>query len=119
MRLAVPDLISNSGFPPISAVELGDFAEQGLEVTHEPIIPVDHSYQALRDGVIDLVGGSAHAVLSAFPARMGANWPGLQENVIVDKTRPRVECRTRGARPWQSPSTVRGSIRRFRQSRAP
>ena len=50
MRLAVPDLISNSYFPAISAVELGDFAEQGLDVSHELIFPVDKCYQALRDG---------------------------------------------------------------------
>ena len=72
MRLAVPDLISNSYFPAISAVELGDFAEQGLDVRHELIFPVDKSYQALRDGEVDFIGGSAHAVLSAFPAWEGA-----------------------------------------------
>ena len=72
MRLAVPDLISNSYFPAISAVELGDFAQQGLDVRHELIFPVDKSYQALRDGEVDFIGGSAHAVLSAFPAREGA-----------------------------------------------
>ena len=71
MRLAVPDLISNSYFPAISAVELGDFAEQGLDVRHELIFPVDKSYQALRDGEVDFIGGSAHAVLSAFPAQCG------------------------------------------------
>ena len=68
----VPDLISNSYFPAISAVELGDFAEQGLDVRHELIFPVDKSYQALRDGEVDFIGGSAHAVLSAFPAWEGA-----------------------------------------------
>ena len=72
MRLAVPDLISNSYFPAIAAVELGDFAEQGLDARHELIFPVDKSYQALRDGEVDLVGGAAHAVLSAFPAWKGA-----------------------------------------------
>ena len=72
MRLAVPDMISNSYFPSISAVELGDFAEQGLEVSHELIFPVDKCYGALRDGEVDLIGGSAHAVLSAFPRWEGA-----------------------------------------------
>ena len=72
MRLAVPDLISNSYFPSISAVELGDFAEQGLDVSHELIFPVDKCYGALRDGEVDLIGGSAHAVLSAFPRWEGA-----------------------------------------------
>lgn len=72
MRLAVPDMISNSYFPSISAVELGDFAEQGLDVSHELIYPVDKCYGALRDGEVDLIGGSAHAVLSAFPRWEGA-----------------------------------------------
>ena len=72
MRLAVPDMISNSYFPSISAVELGDFAEQGLDVSHELIYPVDKCYGALRDGAVDFVGGSAHAVLSAFPRWEGA-----------------------------------------------
>lgn len=72
MRLAVPDLISNSYFPSISAVELGDFAEQGLDVSHELIFPVDKCYGALRDGEVDFIGGSAHAVLSAFPRWDGA-----------------------------------------------
>ena len=72
MRLAVPDLISNSYFPSISAVELGDFAAQGLEVSHELIFPVDKCYEALRDGEVDFIGGSAHATLSAFPAWRGA-----------------------------------------------
>ena len=72
MRLAVPDMISNSYFPSISAVELGDFAEQGLDVSHELIFPVDKCYGALRDGEVDLIGGSAHAVLSAFPRWEGA-----------------------------------------------
>ena len=58
MRLAVPDLISNSYFPAISAVELGYFAEHGLDVRHELIFPVDKSYQALRDGEADFIGGS-------------------------------------------------------------
>ena len=72
MRLAVPDMISNSYFPSISAVELGDFTEQGLDVSHQLIFPVDKCYGALRDGEVDLIGGSAHAVLSAFPRWEGA-----------------------------------------------
>ncbi len=72
MRLAVPDLVSNSYFPAISAVELGDFADQGLEMSHALIFPVDRCYAALRDGDVDFVGGSAHAVLSAFPDWQGA-----------------------------------------------
>jgi NitT/TauT family transport system substrate-binding protein len=72
MKLAVPDLISNSYFPAVAAVELGFFAREGLEVSLELIFPVDKAYQALRDGAVDFVGGSAHSALAAFPEWEGA-----------------------------------------------
>ena len=72
MKLAVPDLISNSYFPSIAAVELGLFKAEGLDVTHELIFPVDKAYEALREGRVDFVGGSAHSVLAAFPKWRGA-----------------------------------------------
>jgi ABC-type nitrate/sulfonate/bicarbonate transport system substrate-binding protein len=72
MKLAVPDLISNSYFPAVAAVELGFFKEEGLDVGLELIFPVDKAYQALRDGAVDFVGGSAHSVLAAFPEWDGA-----------------------------------------------
>ncbi len=67
MKLAVPDLISNSYFPAAAAVELGLFKQFGLDVSLELIFPVDKAYQALRDGEVDFVGGSAHSALAAFP----------------------------------------------------
>jgi len=73
LKIAVPDLISNSYFPAVAAVELGFFREEGLDVTLELISPVDRTYAALRDGRIDLVGGSAHSALAAFP-----DWKGLK-----------------------------------------
>lgn len=72
MKIAVPDLISNSYFPVIAAAELGFYAEQGLEMEHRLIFPVNACFEALRDGEVDFVGGSAHAVLSAFPEWQGA-----------------------------------------------
>src|SRR5919108_1048648 len=72
MKLAVPDMISNSYFPAIAAIELGMFKQEGIDVTLELIYPVDKSYAALRDGTVDFVGGSAHSALSAFPAWRGA-----------------------------------------------
>jgi NitT/TauT family transport system substrate-binding protein len=69
MKLAVPDMISNSYFPAEAAIELGYFREEGLDVLLEMIFPVDKSYEALRDGVVDFVGGSAHSALAAFPRR--------------------------------------------------
>lgn len=73
MRLAIPDLISNSYFPALAAAELGCFAREGLDVSAELIFPVDRAYEALRDGQIDFVGGAAHGALAAFP-----DWRGVK-----------------------------------------
>src|ERR1043165_4697656 len=73
MKLAIPDLISNSYFPALAAAELGFFAREGIEVSAELIFPVDRAYQALRDGDIDFVGGAAHGALAAFP-----EWRGVK-----------------------------------------
>jgi NitT/TauT family transport system substrate-binding protein len=72
MKLAVPDLISNSYFPAVAAIELGFFRQQGLDVSLELIFPVDKAYRALRDGEVDFVAGSAHSALAAFPQWRGA-----------------------------------------------
>lgn len=60
MKLAVPDLISNSYFPAVAAVALGFFEKEGLDVSLELIFPVDKCYEAMREGAVDFVGGSAH-----------------------------------------------------------
>ncbi len=73
MKLAVPDMISNSYFPAIAAIELGFFKEEGLDVSLELIFPVDKAYAALCDGVVDFVAGSAHSALAAFP-----QWAGVK-----------------------------------------
>ena len=73
VKLAVPDMISNSYFPAIAAVELGFFKAEGLDVALELIFPVDKAYVALRDGAVDFVGGSAHSALAAFP-----EWQGVK-----------------------------------------
>jgi NitT/TauT family transport system substrate-binding protein len=73
MKLAVPDLISNSYFPAVAAVELGFFKEEGLDVSLELIFPVDAAYRAMREGAVDFVGGSAHSALAAFP-----EWEGVK-----------------------------------------
>src|SRR5258708_27613607 len=71
-RIAVPDLVSNSYFPAIAAIELGFFAREGLDVAHELIFPNYKAYEALRDGKIDFVAGPAHAAFRAFPEWEGA-----------------------------------------------
>jgi len=72
MRIAVPDLISNSYFPAVAAVELGFFKSEGLDVQLELLFPVPKTMEALRDGALDFVAGSAHATLTAFPEWKGA-----------------------------------------------
>src|SRR6478672_3234229 len=71
MKIAVPDLISNSYFPAVAAAELGFFAKEGLDLSVELIFPVDKAYRAMRDGEVEFVAGSAHSALAAFP-----NWEG-------------------------------------------
>src|SRR6478752_5800451 len=61
MKIAIPDVISNSYFPVIAACELGFFEREG----------VDMEFEAMRDGDIDFVGGSAHSVPFAFPGWKG------------------------------------------------
>src|SRR3974377_1776309 len=73
MKLAVPDVISNSYFPAIAAAELGFFKQEGLGIDVELLFPVDKAYAALRDGAVDFVGGSAHSALAAFP-----EWRGVK-----------------------------------------
>ena len=71
MKLAIPDMISNSYFPAVAAAELGFFPREGLDLTIELIFPVDKAYAALRDGAVDFVGGSTHSALAAFPQWLG------------------------------------------------
>jgi NitT/TauT family transport system substrate-binding protein len=71
-RIAVPDLVSNSYFPAIAAIELGFFKQEGLDAAHELIFPNYKAYEALRDGRIDFVAAPAHAALPAFPEWRGA-----------------------------------------------
>ena len=73
IRVAVPDLVSNSYFPAIAAVELGFFRSEGLDASIDLLFPVPKTFEALRDGQLDFVVGSAHATLLAFP-----NWKGAK-----------------------------------------
>jgi len=72
MKVAIPDLISPSYFPAIAAVELGFFKQEGIDATLELLYPVTKTYEDLRDGKLDFVGGAAHAVLYAFKDWQGA-----------------------------------------------
>jgi NitT/TauT family transport system substrate-binding protein len=112
MKIAVPDVISNSYFPAAAAVELGFFKQEGLDVSLELIFPVDKAYVALRDGAVDFVGGSAHSALAAFPEWRGvkllcAQAQGMYWFLVMDKKLGAkrgdidvVKGRSIGAAPW-------------------
>jgi ABC-type nitrate/sulfonate/bicarbonate transport system substrate-binding protein len=112
MRIAVPDLISNSYFPVIAASELGFFAAEGLQASVELIFPVNKAYQALRDGSVAFVGGSAHSALAAFPGWRGvrllcAQAQGMYWFLVMRSDlgagRGDLDCvkgRSIGAAPW-------------------
>jgi NitT/TauT family transport system substrate-binding protein len=73
LRIAIPDMISPSYFPAIAAVELGFFKKEGLDATIELLFPVTKTYEELREGRLDFVGGSSHAPLYAFK-----DWDGCK-----------------------------------------
>ena len=79
MKLAVPDMISNSYFPAIAAIELGCFKHEGLDVELELIYPVDKCYAALRDGHL---AGAALDVFADEPVRPENRYVQLP-NVLV------------------------------------
>lgn len=112
LKLVVPDLISNSYFPAIAAIDLGFFEEEGLNVELELLFPVNKSYEALRDGSIAFVAGSAHSALAAFPNWQGvklvcAQGQGMYWYLVMDTAlgaqRLNLDCvkgKTIGAAPW-------------------
>lgn len=72
MKIAIPDLISNSYFPVIAAVELGLFKQEGLDVSLELVVPVENALAALKDGSLEFLGCSSHLVVGGFPEWRGA-----------------------------------------------
>ena len=109
--MAVPDIISPSYFTAEAAVVLGCF-EQGIHAEVELISPVEKTYAALRDGEIEIVAGSAHSALSAFPRwqsvkllcaqSQGMYW-FLVMRADIGASRGDVSCvkgRKIGAAPW-------------------
>jgi NitT/TauT family transport system substrate-binding protein len=73
MRVAVPDLVSNSYFPVVAAVTLGVCKQEGLDISLELVAPLPDCVAALREGRVDFIGASAHAPLLAFP-----EWEGVK-----------------------------------------
>jgi NitT/TauT family transport system substrate-binding protein len=112
MKLAVPDLISNSYFPAVAAVELGFFAREGLGVTLELVVPVEDAMAAMRDGKLEFIGCSAHLLVGGFPEWRGVRLLCAQAQgmywflVMRSDLKPRsgdlsiVKGRTVGAAHW-------------------
>jgi NitT/TauT family transport system substrate-binding protein len=71
MRIATPDLVTNSYFPALAAEELGFYRAEGLDA-HMELLPSLEAVNALRDGAVDFVAGGAHTMLLAFPQWKGA-----------------------------------------------
>jgi NitT/TauT family transport system substrate-binding protein len=73
IKIAVPDLVSNSYFPALAACELGFLRAEGLEPSLVLLAPADKAYQALKDGAVDFVAAEAHSALAVFP-----RWHGVK-----------------------------------------
>src|SRR5436190_452654 len=82
MRIATPDLVTNSYFPALAAEELGVFREEGLDA-HVQLLPSLDAVNALRDGGVDFVAGGAHTTLLAFP-----QWKGVKLVVTLSQGTP-------------------------------
>src|SRR5437870_6650877 len=71
MKIATPDLVTNSYFPALAAEELGVYRDEGLDA-HVELLPSLDAVNALRDGAVDFVAGGAHTTLLTFPGWKGA-----------------------------------------------
>lgn len=82
MRIATPDLVTNSYFPALAAEELGLYREEGLDA-HVELLPSVDAVTALRDGAVDFVAGGAHTSLLGFP-----DWKGAKLVVAISQGTP-------------------------------
>src|SRR2546428_8050423 len=82
MKIATPDLVTNSYFPALAAEELGLYREEGFDA-HVELLPSLDAVNALRDGAVDFVAGGAHTMLLAFP-----NWKGAKLVVALSQGTP-------------------------------
>jgi NitT/TauT family transport system substrate-binding protein len=83
MRIAVPDLVTNSYFPALAAEELGLYAAEGVDAHVELLSPALGAMAALKSGDVDLVVTGAHTTLAAFP-----DWKGAKLAVAVAQGTP-------------------------------
>src|SRR3989442_10614273 len=83
MRIAVPDLVTNSYFPALAAEELGLYAAEGVDAHVELLTPAPAAMAALRSGGVQFVVTGAHTTLTAFPG-----WKGAKLAVAVAQGTP-------------------------------
>jgi NitT/TauT family transport system substrate-binding protein len=116
IKIAIPDLISNSYFPILAARELGLLRAQGLDASLVLMSPADKAYQALKDGEVDFVVAEAHAALMVFPRWRGVKLicalaQGMYWFLVMrsdlDAKRGDLQC-VRGRRIGASPSVDLG-----------
>jgi ABC-type nitrate/sulfonate/bicarbonate transport system substrate-binding protein len=82
MKIATPDLVTNSYFPALAAEELGLYRDEGIDA-HVELLPSLDAVNALRDGRVDFVAGGAHSTLLAFP-----DWKGAKLVVALSQGTP-------------------------------
>ena len=82
IKIATPDLVTNSYFPALAAEELGLYREAGIDA-HVVLLPSLDAVNALRDGEVDFVAGGAHTTLLAFPG-----WQGAKVVVAISQGTP-------------------------------
>ncbi len=82
VRIATPDLVTNSYFPALAAEELGLYREEGIDA-HVELLPSLDAIYAIRDGAVDFVAGGAHTMLLAFPG-----WRGAKVAVTLSRGTP-------------------------------
>jgi NitT/TauT family transport system substrate-binding protein len=82
LRIATPDLVTNSYFPALAAEELGCYRDEAIDA-HVELLPSLDAVNALRDGAVDFVAGGAHTMLLAFP-----DWKGARLVVTLSQGTP-------------------------------
>ena len=83
LRIAAVDLVSNTCFPALAALELGFYQAEGVDASIE-LVPMLGATKALRDGSADaMIAGSVHDVLTEFP-----RWEGAKIAVALSQGTP-------------------------------
>ena len=83
MRIAVPDLVTNSYFPALAAEELGLYRAEGVDAHVDLLAPALGAMAALKSGDVEFVVTGAHTTLTAFPG-----WQGAKLTVAVAQGTP-------------------------------